>query len=53
MEEGVLRVVSINHHLQGEVEPPIAYTIKDDVVSPGSVDLRIMIYVKTLLAKLQ
>ena len=33
MEEGVLRVVSIDHHLQGQSEPPVAYTIKDDVVS--------------------
>lgn len=33
MEEGVLRVVSINHHLQGQSEPPAAYTIKDNVVS--------------------
>uniref|UniRef100_A0A0P4W9M7 Dolichyl-diphosphooligosaccharide--protein glycosyltransferase 48 kDa subunit n=1 Tax=Scylla olivacea TaxID=85551 RepID=A0A0P4W9M7_SCYOL len=31
MEEGVLRVVSIDHHLQGQSEPPVAYTIKDDV----------------------
>ncbi|MPC73498.1 Dolichyl-diphosphooligosaccharide--protein glycosyltransferase subunit [Portunus trituberculatus] len=31
MEEGVLRVVSIDHHLQAQSEPPVAYTIKDDV----------------------
>lgn len=30
-EEGVLRVVSVDHHLVGENEPPISYTIKDDV----------------------
>lgn len=32
-EEGVLRVVSIEHHLQGDSQPPVAYTIKEDVVS--------------------
>ncbi|KAK8752226.1 hypothetical protein OTU49_012579, partial [Cherax quadricarinatus] len=31
MEEGVLRVASVKHHLQGESEPPSAYTIKQDV----------------------
>lgn len=31
-EEGVLRVVSIEHHLQGDTQPPAAYTIKEDVV---------------------
>nr|XP_027211285.1 dolichyl-diphosphooligosaccharide--protein glycosyltransferase 48 kDa subunit-like [Penaeus vannamei] len=30
-EEGVLRVVSIEHHLQGDSQPPVAYTIKEDV----------------------
>ncbi|KAK3867607.1 hypothetical protein Pcinc_026962 [Petrolisthes cinctipes] len=30
-EEGVLRVVSIDHHLEGEKHPPAAYTIKQDV----------------------
>ncbi|KAK4319035.1 hypothetical protein Pmani_010014 [Petrolisthes manimaculis] len=30
-EEGVLRVVSIDHHLEGEKIPPAAYTIKQDV----------------------
>lgn len=32
MEEGVLRVVSVQHHLEGETEAPSAYTIKQDVV---------------------
>ncbi|XP_071531387.1 dolichyl-diphosphooligosaccharide--protein glycosyltransferase 48 kDa subunit [Panulirus ornatus] len=31
MEEGVLRVVSVQHHLVGETEAPSAYTIKQDV----------------------
>jgi len=30
-EEGVLRVVSVEHHLVGATEPPAAYTIKEDV----------------------
>ncbi|KAB7507049.1 Dolichyl-diphosphooligosaccharide--protein glycosyltransferase subunit [Armadillidium nasatum] len=30
-EEGVLRVVSVSHHIAGEKEPPPSYTIKDDV----------------------
>lgn len=32
-ERGVLRVGTIKHHLQGEKEPPTAYTITQDVVS--------------------
>ena len=32
-ERGVLRVGQVKHHLQGEKQPPQAYTITQDVVS--------------------
>ena len=32
-EQGVLRVVEVKHHRVGEVTPPVAYTIEEDVVS--------------------
>ena len=31
-EKGVIRLVSVKHHLAGESEPPEAYTITDEVV---------------------
>jgi hypothetical protein len=31
-KRGVLRYSDVKHRLQGESEPPIAYTIADDVV---------------------
>ena len=34
-DKGVLRVGEVKHHRKGEKEPPIAYTINDDVVSQG------------------
>lgn len=33
-EKGVLRVAGVEHHRAGEKQPPAAYTILDDVVSP-------------------
>lgn len=32
-ENGVLRVGEVKHHRAGEVTPPAAYTVEDDVVS--------------------
>lgn len=32
-ENGVLRVGEVKHHRAGEVSPPVAYTIEEDVVS--------------------
>ena len=32
-EQGVLRVGEVKHHRVGEVTPPVAYTIEEDVVS--------------------
>lgn len=32
-ENGVLRVGEVKHHRAGEVTPPVAYTVEDDVVS--------------------
>ena len=31
-ERGVLRVGEVKHHRAGEVSPPVAYTIEEDVV---------------------
>ena len=31
-DKGVIRLVSVKHHLAGETDPPEAYTITDDVV---------------------
>jgi oligosaccharyltransferase complex subunit beta len=31
-EKGVLRVGAVAHHLDGEVDPPVAYTIMEDAV---------------------
>lgn len=31
-QNGVLRVINVQHHLEGETTPPNAYTIEEDVV---------------------
>jgi len=31
-ETGVIRVVNVDHHKVGELKPPVAYTIKQDIV---------------------
>lgn len=31
-ENGVLKVVEVKHHKVGEINPPAAYTIKEDIV---------------------